>query len=73
MTVHDAVSKAYPEHNWEPFKFSVGSQFWEKYLAENKEEYVKYLEKEWNITKEEDWKTIQKDDLKRVKTPSRWK
>jgi hypothetical protein len=66
---------AYPEHNWEAFKFAhFNYKCWDEYLLTltNKKQYLQYLERELKISNEEDWKKVQKDDLKLLNMPSGW-
>jgi hypothetical protein len=65
-SVAQLLTTVYPEHKWEIYKFSyLNAQQWHKLLenADNKREYIKFLEKELKIENEEGWKQLESHSL----------
>ena len=65
------VQTIYPENKWDMYKFSSVPRGYKKQLLENtteQKEFVKYLEKRFNITQTNDWYGITNKQLSQVMT-----
>ena len=69
--IHELLKTAYPDYNWNKFKFTKFSPAYINYLLETpseQKEFVDYLEELFNIKHSEDWKNITKKQLNTICT-----
>jgi hypothetical protein len=87
FTVPQLLADAYPEFDWEPYRFfQVSQKQWNVILAglstiftlltladeEKKRKFVKYIENSLGIENEQQWANVSKDSLQNIKIPYEW-